>query len=203
VYLIGLTGGIASGKSVVSRRLAEHGAVHIDADQLAREIVEPGTPALAAIAERFGDSVISPDGRLDRAALGAIIFADAQARLALNAITHPAILTLASERMDAAAAADEHAVVVYDVPLLVERSAEDGYHRFDLIVVVEASADTRVGRLVELRGLTEAEAIGRLNSQATDAERRAIADVIIDSNGTLEHTLQQADELWKTVSARA
>jgi dephospho-CoA kinase len=203
VYLIGLTGGIASGKSVVARRLAEHGAVHIDADGLAREVVEPGTPGLAAIAERFGASVIATDGTLDRPALGAIIFTDPVARVDLNAITHPAIQDLARDRMETAAAADPHAVVVYDVPLLVERHSEDGYHRFDLIVVVEADDETRVARLVELRGLSAEEAAARLASQASNADRRAIADVVIDSNGSLDDTLRQADELWETVSARA
>jgi dephospho-CoA kinase len=203
VYLIGLTGGIASGKSVVSRRLAEHGAVHIDADGLAREVVEPGTAGLAAIAERFGASVIAPDGSLDRPALGAIIFTDPAARADLNAITHPAIQDLAHERMDTAARANPHAVVVYDVPLLAERLSDDGYHRFDLVVVVEATDETRVGRLVEIRGLSHDEAEKRLASQASNADRRAIADVVIDSDGTLDETLRQTDELWKTVSARA
>jgi dephospho-CoA kinase len=203
VYLIGLTGGIASGKSVVSRRLAEHGATHIDADGLAREVVEPGTSALAAIAERFGPSVISADGTLDRAALGALIFTDPVARTDLNAITHPAIQDLARARMDAAAAADPHAVVVYDVPLLVERRSDDSYHQFDLIVVVEADEQTRIGRMVDIRGLSPEEASKRIASQATDAERRAIADVVIDSNGTVDETLRQADELWETVRARS
>ncbi|MES2171606.1 MAG: dephospho-CoA kinase [Actinomycetota bacterium] len=203
MYLIGLTGGIASGKSVVSRRLAEHGAVHIDADGLAREVVEPGTPGLAAIARRFGPSVVAADGSLDRPALGAIIFTDPAARADLNAITHPAIQKLARERMEAAAAADPHAVVVYDVPLLAERITDDRYHRFDLVVVVEADDDVRIGRLVGIRGLSPDEAAKRLASQASNAERRQIADVVIDSNGTLDDTLRQADELWQTVRARA
>lgn len=201
MYLIGLTGGIASGKSVVAARLAEHGAVVIDADRLSREVVEPGTPALAAIERRFGASVIAPDGSLDRPALGAIIFADAQARLDLNAITHPAVRKLGRQRM---AEADEipGSIVVYDVPLLVEASKQENYHSFDLIVVVQADAETRIDRLVRLRGLSREEAMDRLNSQATDAERLSIADVVIDSNGTLEDTLRQADSLWESVSAR-
>lgn len=202
MYLIGLTGGIASGKSVVGKRLAELGAVHVDADVLAREVVEPGTPGLAAIAAEFGSGVIAPDGSLDRPALGAIIFSDPDKRAALNAITHPAVWQRAKELFDAAEAADPHAVVVYDVPLLVESSA-DRPMRFDLVVVVHASMETRVKRMVELRGMTRAEAMHRLNSQASDTERLAIADVVIDSDGSIEHTLAQADELWAMAAASA
>jgi dephospho-CoA kinase len=202
VYLIGLTGGIASGKTVVAKRLEERGAVRVDADQLAREVVAPGTPGLAAIAERFGHGVIASDGSLDRAALGALIFDDAEARLALNAITHPAIRQLSSRIFDEAAAADPNAIVVYDVPLLVEALGYPDYHRFDLVVVVNASAETRIRRLVELRGLSREEAVHRLNSQATDTERLAIADVVIDSNGTLEQTIEQTDSLWNELPRR-
>jgi dephospho-CoA kinase len=202
MYLIGLTGGIASGKSVVAKRLAEHGAVHVDADVLAREVVEPGTPGLAAIEAHFGGSVISADGTLDRQALGAIIFADPEERAALNAITHPAVWARAKELFDAAVAADPNAVVVYDVPLLVEASSSRPM-RFDLIVVVHADTETRLARLVELRGMTRQEAAHRLNSQASDTERLAIADVVIDSNGTLEETLAQADALWLMAAASA
>lgn len=201
MHLIGLTGGIASGKSAVAQRLASHGAVVIDADALAREVVEPGTPGLAAIAERFGDGLVTADGALDRPALGAIIFADAQARLDLNAITHPLVQQRARELMAAADARDPSAVVVYDVPLLLEASAQDGYHRFEKIVVVEAEPATRIRRLVELRGMSEADAARRIASQATDAERRAIADIVIDSNGTLDQTLAQADALWEQLRA--
>jgi dephospho-CoA kinase len=202
VYLIGVTGGIASGKSVVARRLAEHGAIHIDADQLARQVVEPGTAGLAAIAERFGPGVIAADGSLDRAALGAIVFSDEDARLALNAITHPAIKELTKRIMQEAEARDPSAVVVYDVPLLVEASVDKDYHRFDLVVVVSASTEIRIQRLVELRGLTPEDAALRLSSQVTDDERLAIADVVIDSNGTIDETLKQADRLWESLPAR-
>lgn len=202
MYLIGLTGGIASGKSVVARRLAEHGAVHVDADALAREVVEPGTAALAAIAAQFGADVIGSDGRLNRAALGAIVFSEPEKRLALNAITHPAVWALARERFDAAEAADPRAVIVYDVPLLAEAAA-DRPMRFDLVVVVHADRETRLHRMVELRGMTREEATHRLNSQASDTERLAIADVVIDSNGTLDETLAQADELWAMAHAAA
>lgn len=196
VYLIGLTGGIASGKTVVAGRLAEHGAIHIDADQLARQVVEPGTPALAEIAEEFGASVIAPDGSLDRAALGALAFGDSDRLSKLNSITHPAVRKLASELIEAATAADPNAIVVYDVPLLVEASV-DKVHRFDLIVVVHAAVETRIERLVTLRGMDRDEAMHRLNSQATDTDRLAIADVVIDSNGTLDETLAQADALYE------
>ncbi|MEC5169626.1 dephospho-CoA kinase [Glaciihabitans sp. GrIS 2.15] len=196
MYLIGLTGGIASGKTVVARRLEELGATRVDADQLARDVVAVGTPGLAAITERFGVDVIAADGTLDRAALGAVIFRDPDARLALNAITHPAIRELSSRLFAEASDRDPNAVVVYDVPLLAEALRDPGYHRFDLVVVVGASTETRVRRLVQLRGLTREEALHRLNSQATDTERLAIADVVIDSNGTLEETIEQADALW-------
>lgn len=192
MYLIGLTGGIASGKSLVSTRLAELGATIVDADVLAREVVEPGSEGLAAIAQTFGSAVISADGTLNRPALGAIIFADAAQREKLNAITHPAVWKRARE-LFATAAADD--VVVYDVPLLVE-GAKGRQMDFDLIVVVDASVETRLHRLMELRGMTREEAGHRLNSQASDAERLAIADVVIDNNGTVESTHEQVDALW-------
>ena len=199
MQLIGLTGGIASGKSVVAARLAEHGAVVVDADQIAREVVEPGTPALARIAEEFGDSVIASDGSLDRAALGALIFSSPEKRLALNAITHPAVLDRSRALFEAAGAADPDAIVVYDVPLLVDGGRAE---EFELIVVVNANTETRISRMMELRGMSHDEALHRLNSQATNTERLAIADVVIDSNGTLEQTLEQADALWEKLSAR-
>ena len=196
MFLIGLTGGIASGKSTVAARLAEHGAVRVDADVIAREVVEPGTEGLAAIEREFGPSVLSADGTLNRPALGAIIFADGDKRAALNAITHPAVWRRAKELFAEAEAANENAVVVYDVPLLVEAKANRPI-QFDLVVVVDASRETRLSRLVELRGLSSDEAAQRLNSQASDAERLAIADVVIDSNGSLEQTIRQTDELWE------
>jgi len=198
MYLIGLTGGIASGKSVVAARLAERGAVVVDADKLAREVVEPGTPALAAIADRFGADVIAADGSLNRPALGAVIFTDPEARLALNAITHPAVWKRARELFAEAESADPDAVVVYDVPLLAEAAA-DRPITFDLVVVVDASAETRLKRLVELRGLSEDEARHRISSQASDAERLALADVVIASDGSLAETLAQADALYARV----
>ncbi|HEX4442488.1 MAG TPA: dephospho-CoA kinase [Galbitalea sp.] len=203
MYLIGLTGGIASGKTAVAKRLAEHGAIHIDADQLAREVVAPGTRGLAAIVERFGEGVLLADGSLNRAALGAIIFADDGARLDLNAITHPAVGRLGKQLIADVATRDQHAVVVYDVPLLIEASKQPDYYQFDLVVVVEAGADERVRRMVKLRGMTEEEARRRVASQSTDEERREIADVIIDGNGSLDDTMREADELWASVVSRA
>ena len=196
--LIGLTGGIASGKSTVASRLVEHGAVLVDADVLAREVLEPGTPGLAEVERVFGSSVIAADGSLNRPALGAIIFADSAQREALNAITHPAIWKRAKELFEAAAAENPDVVIVYDVPLLAEAAA-DRPMKFDLIVVVQADIEKRVDRMVELRGMSRAEAEGRLRAQASDADRLRFADVVIDSNGTLEHTLEQVDELWSTL----
>jgi dephospho-CoA kinase len=202
MYLIGLTGGIASGKSVVGRRLAELGAVHVDADLLAREVVEPGTRGLAEIAAAFGTSVITPEGALDRAALGTVIFSDPEQRAVLNGITHPEVWRRARELFDAATAENPDAVIVYDVPLLAEAAA-DRPMTFDLIVVVHADTETRIARMVELRGMSREEAVHRLNSQATDTERLAIADVVIDTNGTMEQTVEQVDRLWERVGVRA
>lgn len=202
MYLIAVTGGIASGKSAVSRSLASRGAVHVDADVIAREVVEPGTDALAQIAEDFGPAVIAPDGTLDRAALGAIVFSDPERRARLNAITHPAVWRRVRELFDEAEARDPNAVVVYDVPLLVEASV-DRPLRFDLVVVVDADAATRVQRLVDLRGMTRDEAARRIAAQASDAERLAIADVVIDANETLAWTEEQVDRLWERVCAHS
>ena len=200
MYLIGLTGGIASGKSTVAKRLVSWGAVGIDADQLAREVVEPGTPGLVAIAAEFGDTILLADGTLNRPALGAVIFTDASRRERLNAITHPAVRRLTRDRVAAAGAADPHAIVVYDVPLLAEAIA-GGLVSFDLIVVVHADAQTRIERMVEWRGLTREEASHRIAAQTSDADRLALADVVIDNNGTVEATLAQVDALWTRVLA--
>ncbi|MDQ1556554.1 MAG: dephospho-CoA kinase [Actinomycetota bacterium] len=202
MQLIGLTGGIASGKSVVAKRLAELGAVHVDADAIAREVVEPGTPGLASIRAAFGDGVITPDGSLDRAALGAIVFTDPQKRAVLNGITHPAVWKRSRELFAAAEAADPNAIVIYDVPLLVEGS-DSRPMTFDLIVVVHASMATRISRMVELRGMSRDEALHRLNSQASDTERLAVADVVIDNDGDLENTLAEVDALWQMLANRA
>jgi len=200
MYLIGLTGGIASGKSLVSARLAEHGAVVIDADLLAREVVEPGTPAFEAIAEQFGASVIDSEGRLYRAALGAIVFADHAGLELLNGITHPAVRALTRKRIAAAEAIDPNAIVVYDVPLLAEANVA---HEYDLVVVVEADEAERIRRMVDIRGMSRDDSERRLRSQATDDERRAVSDVAIDNSGTIEQTLAQVDALWESVTGSA
>lgn len=197
--VIGLTGGIAAGKSAVAARLAELGAVVIDADRLAREVVEPGTPGLAAIAHRFGDAVLAPDGSLDRARLGAIIFTDDAARRDLNAIVHPAVQRRYAELVAEAFARDADAIVVYDVPLLAEARAAS---EFALVVVVDAPPEVRIDRLVALRGMDRADARARIDAQIPDAERRAMADVVIDASGTLEHTLEQVDALWERLVAQ-
>nr|WP_228497642.1 dephospho-CoA kinase [Frigoribacterium sp. VKM Ac-1396] len=188
-----MTGGIAAGKSVVARRLAERGAAHVDADALAREVVEPGSPGLDAVVERFGRGVLRPDGALDRAALGAVVFADPDARRDLEGITHPAVHALSARRMADAVADDPGRVVVYDVPLLVEARGTDG---FDVVVVVDAPRALRLRRLVELRGMSDEEAQRRVDAQADDRSRLAVADLVVDSSGSLEDTLRQADDLY-------
>ena len=192
MFVCGLTGGIAAGKSVVSRRLAEQGAAHIDADQLAREVVAPGTPGLEAIRRRFGDRVLTPSGELDRPALGAVVFSDPGARRDLEAITHPAVRELSRRRMEEAVADDPTRVVVYDVPLLVETR---GAGEFDVVVVVHAPREVRLTRLVELRGMSPEEAIRRVDAQADDEARLAVADLVVDSSISLEATLARADEV--------
>jgi dephospho-CoA kinase len=189
VLSIGLTGGIGSGKSTVSALLAEHGAVVVDADRLAREVVEPGTPGLAAVVEAFGAGVVGPDGALDRPALAAVVFADPQARARLDGIVHPLVRARAAELV---AAAPAGAVVVHDIPLLVETGQAD---RFDLVLVVEADLGTRVARL-EQRGRPEADARARIAAQATDEQRRAVADVVLDNSGTRESLAAQVERFW-------
>ena len=194
--LVALTGGIASGKSTIARRLAEHGAVVVDADQLVREVQQPGSPVLAAITETFGERMLRPDGSLDRAALGGRVFGDDGAIAQLNAIVHPAVRAESARRFDEAFAADADAVVVYDVPLLVEARVDDPWQ---LIVVAHAPGDVRLRRLVELRGMSETDAAARLASQVPDEARLRIADVVIDTAGSLESTVHQVDELWASL----
>ncbi|KQV25028.1 dephospho-CoA kinase [Yonghaparkia sp. Root332] len=197
--VIGLTGGIAAGKSAVAARLAELGAVIVDADRLAREAVAPGTPGLSAVVQRFGETVLDAEGALNRTALGAIIFGSEVDRRDLNAIVHPEVRRLYRERVEAIAASDPDAVVVYDVPLLAEARAAD---EFALVVVVDAPPDVRVERLVRLRGLDRAAAEARVAAQIPDAERRAMADIVIDSSGTLDATLEQVDAVWERLVAQ-
>lgn len=188
---VGLTGGIGSGKSTVARRLRELGAVVADADALAREVVTPGEPALVDIRERFGPQVIAADGSLDRAALGAIVFADEAARRDLEAITHPRIGERTAQIADAV---PPGGVFVHDVPLLVEGAMGAAYH---LVLVVGADVETRVRRLVEHRGMPEEDARSRIAAQVSDDRRRAAADVWIDNTGTPEETLAHVDRLWE------
>lgn len=193
--LIALTGGIASGKSTIARRLGELGAVVVDADALARDVVQPGEPALEAIRDAFGDEVFREDGSLDRPALGRIVFADPGKRHVLNGIVHPAVLHRSHAAFRAAFALDRDAVVVYDVPLIDAR----GVGEFDRIVVADAPTDVRVERLVALRGMSEEDARARLAAQLSDEERRALASDVIDTSGSLDWTLAQVDTLWTTL----
>jgi dephospho-CoA kinase len=188
---VGLTGGIGSGKSTVSALLADRGAVVIDYDLLARDVVQVGTPGLAAIIERFGSGVLLPDGSLDRPALGAVVFGDDVARRDLEAITHPAIGELAWAR-DEAAPADS--IVVHDHPLLVETGLAE---LMDVVVVVDVSEDVQVDRLVRLRGMAEEDARARIAAQAGRTNRRSAADVVIDNSGTPEELVEAVDALWE------
>ncbi|WP_047524036.1 dephospho-CoA kinase [Microbacterium sp. ZOR0019] len=197
--LIALTGGIASGKSTIARRLAEHGAIVVDADQIVRDVQAPGSAVLDRIAETFGTEVIGEDGALDRAALGSRVFAEPELLSQLNAIVHPAVREESQRRFDDAFAGDPHAVVVYDVPLLVEARVDDPW---DLIVVAHAPSAVRRRRLVELRGLDERAAQARIDAQVSDDRRLAIADVVIDTSDTLERTREQTDALWERISAQ-
>lgn len=197
--LIALTGGIASGKSTIARRLAERGAIVVDADQIVRDVQAPGTPVLKEIAETFGPEVIASDGALDRAALGAKVFGDAVLLKKLNGIVHPAVREESQRRFEQAFATDAQAVVVYDVPLLVEARVEDPW---DTIVVAHAPASERLRRLVELRGMDERAAQERIDAQVSEEKRLAIADVVIDTAGELAETHAQTDALWERIRAR-
>ncbi len=189
--MVGLTGGIGAGKSAVATRLAGHGAVIVDADQLAREVVDVGTPGLAAVVAEFGSDVLAADGSLDRSRLGALVFADAAARARLNAIVHPLVARRGAE---IAAAAPAGAVVVHDVPLLVENGLASAY---DVVVVVLAPEEVRIRRLGQTRGMSPEQARERMAAQATDQQRRAVADVILDNSGTLDRLHDQVDALWR------
>lgn len=191
---VGLTGGIASGKSEALRRLAELGAVVVDHDLLAREAVAPGTVGLERLVEEFGPGVLSASGELDRPALSRIVFADEGARARLNAVVHPEVRRLAAERDAAAATAGAGAVVVHDIPLLVEVGLAGTFH---LVVVVDAPVELRLRRLVEGRGMSEEEARARVAAQADDATRLAAADVVLDGSGTVAELRAQVDALWE------
>ena len=192
---IALTGGIASGKSAVADLLAERGAVIIDSDVLARAVVEPGTPGLVAIADRFGAEVLAADGSLDRAALGRLVFADPDARADLEAITHPAIRARA-EALRAAAPAG--AVVIDVIPLLVEAGLAGG---FDTVIVVDADPATQLRRLRARNGFTAAEAAQRLAAQASRVDRLAVADLVVPITGDLADLRREVDALWRRLVA--
>ena len=192
MLVVGLTGGIGSGKSTVADLLIQRGAVLIDADRIAREVVEPGGRAYEGVVDRFGPGVVQADGTIDRPALAAIVFHDEQARRDLNALTHPAVGAVMAERMAAEAATDH--VVILDIPLL----AEGGRDRYGLagVLVVDTPVETAVARLVEQRQMDEADARARIAAQATREERRAIADVVIDNSGSLEDLKAEVDRAW-------
>jgi dephospho-CoA kinase len=197
VLLVGLTGGIGSGKSTVARMLAARGAVVIDADVLARQAVEPGTSGLDAVVARFGDGVLGPDGSLDRHALASIVFADVVARDDLEAIVHPAVRLAIAEAVAAHAHTDD--VVVVDSPLLIETGAHEG---FPVVVVVAASADARVARLVE-HGMAEADVRARMAAQMPLEEKMAVADEVVDNDGTEIDLEERVERLWSELRARA
>ncbi len=193
---VGLTGGIGAGKSAVSSRLAARGAVVIDSDVLAREVVARGTDGLEEVVAAFGPGVLTADGELDRPALGKIVFGDETARRKLEAIIHPRVRARAAE-IEAGAAAD--AIVVHDIPLLVETGQAD---RFDLVLVVDVPLEVQVQRLTAQRGMTDEEAKQRIASQASRDDRLAAADVVVDNSGSLADLDRRLDEVWATLEHR-
>jgi dephospho-CoA kinase len=197
LFRVGLTGGIGAGKSEVSRRLAAHGAVVIDADAIAREVVEPGTAGLAEVVAEFGPEVLGPDGRLDRPRLGDIVFADPQRRAKLNAIVHP----LVGERMaELEQSAGPGAIVVHDVPLIAENNLAGAY---DLVVVVDVPPRIQLDRLVRLRGMSRDQARARIAAQASREQRLAIAGIVVDNSASLAELDRQVGELWTELRRRA
>lgn len=197
VTRIGLTGGIGSGKSTVARMLVERGARLVDADAIARQLMEPGQPALSAAVQAFGQEILNPDGSLNRPALAALVFADESKRQVLNGIVHPLVRAESARQVEAARAElGEDAVVVEDIPLLAETGQAD---RFDRVLVVEVEQGERLRRLVEFRGMDEADARARMAAQASDGERQALATWVIDNSGSLEQTEAQVDQVWSKI----
>ena len=200
VLRVGLTGGIASGKSEVAKRLAAHGAVIIDGDLGARVVVEPGTPGLAQVAEAFGPDVIRPDGSLDRSRLGEIVFGDPAALAKLNGILHPLIWDWMDDEDEAARkAATGDLVIVHDNPLLVEA---DRTHTVELVIVVDIPPEVQVERMISARGMTREQAEARLAAQATREQRLAVADIVIETSGTLEDQDRRVAEVWADLQRR-
>jgi len=199
---VGLTGGIGSGKSEVSRRLAEHGAVLIDADVAAREVVVPGSPGLARIAGTFGEGVLRPDGSLNRERLGEIVFSDPGLRTKLNEIVHPLVREWmqAAEEAAVRAAAPPGPVVVHDVPLLAESRGRAG---FDLVIVVDVPPEAQAERLVRFRGMPAEQARARMAAQASREQRLALADIVIDNSGSLDDLDRRVGEVWADLERRA
>jgi dephospho-CoA kinase len=197
VLRVGLTGGIGAGKSEVSRRLAAQGAVVIDADAIAREVVEPGTDGLAEVVAAFGREVLAPDGQLDRPKLGDVVFADPGRRSRLNAIIHPRVAARMAELEREAGAG---AIVVLDVPLIAESGRSDAY---DIVVVVDAPVRVQVDRLVRQRGMSREQAQARMAAQASREQRLAIADIVIDNSGSLAELDRQVGDLWAELRRRA
>jgi dephospho-CoA kinase len=191
---VGLTGGVASGKSSVAAVLADLGAVLIDADKLAREVVAPGTDGLRRVVEEFGPDVLTADGSLDRPALGAVVFGDEPARRRLEAIIHPLVRARARELE---AAAPDGAVVVHDIPLLVETGQAD---RFDAVLVVDVPVPTQIARMVEQRGMTPEDAAARVAAQATREQRLAAATYVVDNTGTLEDLRERVTEVFEKLT---
>jgi dephospho-CoA kinase len=197
VLRVGLTGGIGSGKSEVSRRLAGYGAVVIDADAVAREVVEPGTDGLAEVVKAFGRKMLLPDGRLDRARLGGIVFGDPDLRARLNAIVHPRV---GARMAELERTAGPCAIVVHDVPLIAENGRAGAY---DVVVVVDAPPRVQTERLVRSRGMTRDQAEARMAAQATREQRLAIADIVVDNSGSLAELDRQVAGLWSELCRRA
>jgi len=196
---VGLTGGIASGKSTVAAELAALGATVIDADALARQVVAPDSEGLSEVVAAFGEGVLTSTGEMDRAAVGQIVFGDADARVRLNAIIHPRVRAEAARlRREAIAAADgDRAVVVQDIPLLVETGQAE---RFDVVIVVEAPIEERVRRMASDRGMAEADARARIDAQATDDERAAVADVVLRNDSTPEELIRAVRTVWRELT---
>jgi dephospho-CoA kinase len=197
MLLVGLTGGIGSGKSTVACLLAERGAVVIEADRLAHDVVEPGTPGFDRVVEVFGPDVVSPDGTLDRATLGGIVFADAERLRALEAIVHPEVARRFAEEVERHRDTDD--VVVYAVPLLVERGLAPA---FDVVIAVAAPEEARIERAVAGRVSDPADVRARLAAQVSDADRAAVADIVIDNDGTLADLASRVDEVWADLRVR-